>query len=211
MLEAWSEGWAYLCSDDLVSYYSFFTVIFAEIAFLWGFGVENALIFSILLAGCIVNVLFTAFLKGSWVCENKFCQRVSSIIYVMIYAVLLVVGLTINAKLTYIMFAVPFLWTGLAVWLRGYQNSCFGPGFSKVVYAISNFIQKPIVLISSQIILLGLPLIFLGYFISQIEISLALKFILVVGSVLIAPIWAYVEDSWATKNIFELIYDNDWW
>lgn len=208
MFDNWFEGWAYLLSDDLVSYYSYFTTIFAEIALLWGFGVENTLIYTILLIGCIVNVFLTAFLKGCWFATEKW-QRVLGRIYAIVFAILFTIGCAIDLNNAPILFAIPLLWTGFGIWLRGYQNSAFGFGFPERVYKISAFIQKPIVLICSQILLIGLPIVALGYGIAQIDMAVGYKIAITVLSIILAPLWAYIEDSWATQNIFELVYETD--
>lgn len=208
MFDNWFEGWAYLLSDDLVSYYSYFTTIFAEIALLWGFGVENTLIYTILLIGCIVNVFLTAFLKGCWFATEKW-QRALGRIYAIVFAILFTMGCAIDLNNAPILFVIPLLWTGFAIWIRGYQNSAFGFGFPERVYKISAFIQKPIVLIFSQILLIGLPIVTLGYGIAQIDMAIGYKITITVLSIIFAPLWAYIEDSWATQNIFELVYETD--
>ena len=208
-MDNWLEGWAYLLSDDLVSYYSYFTAIFAEIAILLGFGVENVLIYTILLAGCIVNVLLTAFLKGCWFAETEKRQRTLGIVYAIVFAILFIIGCGVDLNNAPILFAIPLVWTAFANWLRGYQNSAFGFGFSERVYKISAFIQKPVVLVLSQILLMGLPIIALGYGVSLIDMGLGYKIAITVLSIILAPLWAYVEDTWATQNIFELVYETD--
>lgn len=209
MIDNWFEGWANLLSDDLVSYYSYFMAIFAEIALLWGFSVENALIYTTLLIGCIVNVFITAFLKGCWLAETEKRQRALGIMYAIVFAVLFIIGCAIDLDNAPILFAIPLVWTGFAIWLRGYQNSAFGFGFPERVYKISAFIQKPVVLVLSQILLMGLPIVALGYGIAQIDMAVGYKIVITVLSIILAPLWAYVEDSWATQNIFELVYETD--
>ena len=214
MLESWFEGWTYLFNDDLVSYYSFFTAIFAEIAFLWGFGVEGAMLYTILLLGCIANVLFVAFMKGCWFCETKERQQLLSRLYCAIYLFLIITGCLNSIKLTFALFVIPVAWTGFSIWLRGYQNSVFGPGFSKkehVMYVISKIIQIPIILFFSGVLLLLAPVGLVTYFVAHIEMALIWKIVLPVMVVIFAPFWAYIEDSWATQNIFELAYEIDWW
>ena len=209
MIDNWFEGWVNLLSDDLISYYSYFTAIFAEIALLWGVGVEDAMIYTILLLGCIANVLFTAWFKGSWFCEKEGNQRSIGISYCVVYLILLFTGCVINIKTAFILFVVPLVWTAFAIWLRGYQNSAFGFGFSERVYKISAFIQKPVVLVLSQVLLMGLPIIALGYGVSLIDMGLGYKIAITVLSIILAPLFAYIEDSWATQNIFELVYETD--
>lgn len=214
MFESWFEGLAYLLSDNLVSYYSFFTAIFAEIAFLWGFGVEGAMLYTILLVACIVNVLFVAFLKGSWFCETKERQQILSGLYCAIYLMLFITGCLNSIKLTFVLSVIPVAWTGFSIWIRGYQNSVCGPGFSKrehVMYVISEIIHIPIVLFLSELLVLVTPIGVMSYFIAQLDLALAWKIVLPILAVILAPLWAYVEDSWATQNIFELAYEVDWY
>ena len=189
MFESWQRGWAYLFGDDLVSYYSFFTVIFTEIAFIWGSNLDiNLMLYTSLLIGCVLNVLLTAYLKGSWLCENRSAQRVSSLGYVLIYISLFLIGYVNNAKVTYILFGIPFLYAGVFTILR--END--------LLYTL-------------QFVLIAVPILAFGYFLLKIEMLWSFKAILFTVFILLAPIWADIEDSWATKTIFEMVYDNDWW
>lgn len=209
MIDNWLEGWANLLSDDLISYYSYFTAIFAEIALFWGFGVENVLFYTILLLGCVVNVLITAFLKGCWFAETKKRQTALGHLYALTFLILFIIGMWGDLDNGPILFGIPLVWTGFTIWLREYQNSAFGFGFPDRVYKISAFIQKPVVLVSSQILLIGLPITVLGYGLAQIDIAIGYKIALTVLSIIMAPVWAYIEDTWATQNIFELVYETD--
>ena len=63
--ETWRYGWEYLFSDELSTYYTYFTVILAECALFWIVAERTiALQFTIILIGCILNVIICALLKG---------------------------------------------------------------------------------------------------------------------------------------------------
>ena len=189
MFESWKRGWAYLFGDDLVSYYAFFTVIFVEIAFIWGGILDiNLTLYTILLIACILNVLITAFLKGSWICENVLLKRIVSITYVLIYITLLVVGCLNNVKITCVLFGVPLVFAGIFTILRG--NDLF--------YLL-------------QFIMIVVPILTFAYFLLKVEMFWGFKAIAFTVFTLLLPIWAEIEDSWATQNIFELAYEVDWW
>ena len=209
MIDNWIEGLECLLSDDLISYYSYFTATFAEIALLWGFGVENVLLYTILLLGCVVNVLITAFLKGCWFMETQKRQTAVGHLYALAFLILFIIGMWSDLDNAPVLFVIPLVWAGFAIWLRGYQNSAFGFGFSDRVYKISAFIQKPVVLFFSQILLMGLPITVLGYGLAQIDMAIGYKIAITVLSIILAPLWAYIEDTWATQNIFELVYETD--
>ena len=207
MFEKWFDGIAYLMSDDLVSYHSFFSTILAEIAFLWCFGIDNALTFTLLLVVAMVNVLLIAFLKGSSIAYKDIGSIILSGTYVAIFMSLVIIGCFTNVRITLWIFTIPFVWTAFTMWIRGYQNGLFGPGFPKWVYTISKIIQTPIVLMTTQMLVLFAPIAVGAYFAANINMALWLKIILPVVAALMSPVWAYIEDSWATQNIFELAYE----
>lgn len=207
MFEKWFDGASYLMSDDLISYHSFFTTIFAEIAFLWAFGIEGAATYTWLLAGAIVNVLIIAALKGSIICNRDVGSVILSAIYVAVFMGLIICACIMDVLIGILLFAIPLVWTGFTVWIRGYQNSVFAGGFPKWVYKVANFIHQPAVMITSQMLVLLAPVIALAWFGACTEMALWLKVLMPILAAMLGPVWAYIEDSWATQSIFELAYE----
>lgn len=207
MFEKWFDGASYLMSDDLISYHSFFTTIFAEIAFLWAFGIEGAATYTWLLAGAIVNVLIIAALKGSIICNRDVGSIILSAIYVAVFMGLIICACIMDVLIGILLFAIPLVWTGFTVWIRGYQNSVFAGGFPKRVYKVANFIHQPAVMITSQMLVLLAPVIALAWFGACTEMALWLKVLMPILAAMLGPVWAYIEDSWATQSIFELAYE----
>ncbi len=207
MFEKWFDGASYLVSDDLISYHSFFTTIFAEIAFLWAFGIEGTVTYTWLLAGAIVNVLIIAALKGSIICNRDVGSIILSAIYVAIFIGLIICACIMDVLTGILLFAIPLAWTAFTMWIRGYQDSVFAMGFPKWVYKLANFIHKPAVMIISQFIVLLAPVVALAWFVACTDMALWLKVLLPILAAMLGPVWAYIEDSWATQNIFELAYE----
>ena len=207
MLEKWFDGASYLVGDDLISYHSFFTTIFAELAFLWAFGIEGAVTYTWLLVGAVVNVLVIAALKGSILCNRDVGSIILSAIYVAIFMGLIICACIMDVLTGILLFAIPLVWTAFTVWIRGYQDSVFAGGFPKWVYKIANFIHHPAVMIISQILVLLAPVIAFAWFGACAEMALWLKILLPVVVAMLGPVWAYIEDSWATQSIFELAYE----
>ncbi len=205
MLERWSEGFEYLLSDDLVSYYSFFNAIFAEIAFLWGMNVEGAPLYTTLLLACIANVLIIAFLKKEDATDvvGKICCAV----YCLIYLIIFTIGCRNNFMTMFVLFVIPFAWAGLCIIFRSCLSSIF-VGYDSKFMKFINFIQTPFMSVILELAMLLLPIILIGVYLAKTEMAVLLNIALPLVALLVGPIWAYVEDSWATQNIFELAYEN---
>lgn len=110
VFEAWSDGLGYLIGDELNSYYTFFTVILAECAYLWAFyEKEIAMPFTVILFGYALNVIIGAVLK-SWFEGSK-----------------------IEVKCAAILIAS----TALAITIRTFQLTAFVEFFPEIVRFIS--------------------------------------------------------------------------
>lgn len=208
LFENWMMGISYLITDALISFYAFFTTILVEIAFLWAFGFEYSFAFTILLMACIINVLVCSWFKGEY--EGCKIERIVSRIYVIVFVLLLAIGLFVDWLAAIVLFVIPIAVTALWIWIRGFQDSVFIGKHPKIILRIADFIHNPIVWVISQIIVIGLPMFMFIYFLYQTPLPIFYKFVIAVLSVFIAPLMAFVEDDWATCNIFELAYDITW-
>lgn len=204
MLERWSEGFECLLSDDLVSYYSFFNAIFVEIAFLWGMKVEGAPLYTILLLACIANVLIIAAIKGNT--TSEVVCTICSPVYCMTYLVILAVGCRYSVETTCVLLVIPFAWTVICTSLRSCLNSVFF-GYDSKFMKFINFIQTPIIGVAVQLMTLLLPIVLMGVYLARLEIAFLLNVAIPLIALMVGPFWAYIEDSWATQNIFELAYE----
>lgn len=190
LISAWCGWFGNLLGDDLISYYVFFTTILAEIAYLWSAHQDISSVFTWILLGCIANVLLTAFLKGSF--ETTKTEKVISYVYVVIFATLFIIGAVINiwASLVFVLF--PFLVTLMFINVRELQY-CSGKTFE----------------IIGNIIIVGIP--FAAFVIAMAcvpGLSLVLKILLPIVYFLLIPLIVWIEDSFATCNIFELFYEH---
>lgn len=207
MFDRWSEGLELLIGDDLVSYHSFFGFIFAEIAFLWCFGIENAMIYTLLLLGAVCNVLLIAALKGSYIANSNIGAMILSLVYLLSFVALMVVACMQNIINGILLFILPLAWAWIAMTARMYQISVLCGKFPKWIVVLSDFIHKPVVTITIQLIILFIPLLAFTIFVIFIDMAWWLKVILPLVMFLMSPYWAYIEDEWATQNIFELAYE----
>lgn len=207
MFDRWTEGVELLIGDDLVSYHSFFGFIFAEIAFLWCFGIENAMIYTLLLMGAVCNVLLIAALKGSYIANSNIGSMILSLVYLLSFISFMVVASMQNILIGLLIFLLPLVWAWFAMTARMYQISVLCGNFPKWIVALSNFIHKPVVTMTIQLIILFIPLLAFTAFVIFIDVAWWLKIILPLVVFLLSPLWAYIEDEWATQNIFELAYE----
>lgn len=206
LLNDWRYRVELFFGDDVISYYAFFTTILAEISYLWVYMTDIAKPLTFILLGFIVNVLVIAFVKGHLIGTRK-ANIITSVVYVLVFLGLFIwetsfTSVKISEILTIIPFAVAFLWMKI----RGFQNTSFGPGFPKIVYVLSKVFGQGLTGRLSQVIIIGGPIIVFTVLFSKIPmIPIALKIIVpIVYFCVVTPYIAFIEDDWATENIFEL-------
>lgn len=209
LIREWKRGVSYLFGDALISFYTFFTVIFAECAYLWAFHEETlAIPFTAVLLGYVLNVIVCAWFKGNW--EETRIEVAFTIIYVAVFAVLFAIGCRINSKMAIAMTAIPFIITALWIGIREFQI-CIFVGANKVVMFISRIFANKIFCLFSQIFIIGAPLTAFNICLVQIPTLHAIwKIIIPIVYASCIPFIALYEDDSAALNIFELLYELTW-
>lgn len=190
--ETWRCGWEYLFSDELSTYYTFFTMILAECALLWCHAEKIvAFPFTLLLIACILNVIICAALKGA------FEELWVSILYISVFAILIALGCKINPIISIIMIGIPFIVTLVSTLIQEWLYSC--------IVSDTN-IESIIILVIHAI-----PYIVFIIFLAQIQsLPILLKVIIPIIYFVCIPFMPIYEDNAATNNIFELAYESDW-
>ena len=208
ILEKWKRGCHYLIEDDLISYYTFFTVILAECSYLWTFyEAEIAVPFTLILLGYIINVLGTAWLKG--IVEGSVFSAIVSIIYIIVFIVLLILSCSYDMILGIVLNLILFVVTAITIGIRTFQDSIF--------YSSNWFISKMQKLFSnesfwlmSQILLIGVPYVVFVIMFAQITyVPIVLKIIVPIVYLIIIPFISKLEDDLCACNIFELAIEWD--
>lgn len=188
LMQHWKEGLSYLFSDEnLISFYTFFTVILAECVYLRSVYANSIVMpFVIIFLGYILNILVCAWLKGNW--EGTRLEVVFTIIYCIVFIMLFIIGCFINMKVSIIMTAIPLMVTAIAIGIR--EKFCN---------------------ILAQIVVVGIPIIaFAVSIFSFSTFQVAIKAIILVIYTLCVPFIPYIEDNTAALNIFELAFDVTW-
>lgn len=188
LMQHWKEGLSYLFSDEnLISFYTFFTVILAECVYLRSVYANSIVMpFVIIFLGYIVNILVCAWLKGNW--EGTRLEVVFTIIYCIVFIMLFIIGCFINMKVSIIMTAIPLMATAIAIWIR--EKFCN---------------------ILAQIVVVGIPIVaFAVSIFSFSTFQVAIKAIILVIYALCVPFIPYIEDNTAALNIFEMAFDVTW-
>ncbi len=191
IIETWKCGWVYLLTDDLISYYTFFTIILAECCYLFAFHEKKtSLVLGAILIGFILTVLITARLKYS--------INYVHIAYAIAFIALLIAGCFINYKLFLPLIIIPLIVTPLSMGLRSVQNSFVikPPKFETIIRSFCLFatVIAPFIL-------------FTVFFAMIPSVPVMLKIIVPIVYLVLSPFIAYIEDDWATCNIFELFFD----
>ena len=198
----WMNGLTILIGDELISFYTFFTIIFAECAFLWShFSKEVAKPFTIILLLYILNVVVCAFFKGTW--ENTRTELIASIVYVIIFVALFIIGCTFNVVLSIVLTVIPLVITFVNVFIRSNAD--------EVYYIINNVKVAAFFYIFLRISAI-VPYIVLVICVSMfLTISVMAKVLIsILYLLLFMPFVSALEDDFATCNIFEIAYDVTW-
>lgn len=206
LLEKWKFGSFCLIQDDHISYYTFFTIILAECSYLWVFHKpEIAIPLTLIMLGYIVNVIVTAWIKGIF--EGTMFDTILSIIYVVVFVLLLIFACYYNMAIGIIFNVILFGATALSIIIRGYQNTVHCSP-NKFTYIMERLFANKVFWVISQIIVIGVPFITFTVLFAQITIiPIALRIIVPVLYAVIVPFIAALEDDLCACNIFELIYE----
>lgn len=184
---AWNYGCSYLFSDELVSFYVFFTMIFAGCSWLFAYQeLSVAIPLTIVMLGYVANTMLFSWLKGN--AEGTRREKIFSICYVTVFAILFTIGSVVNVIIHVIMMAIILLVTAVCIWIREYQ--------------------LPVLF---QSIALCTPIIALAICFAEIPwLPTVFKIIIPVIYAICSPLIAYYEDNAAAQNIFELAYEITW-
>lgn len=193
----WKLGLSFLIEDTHISFYTFFTLIFAECSYLWVFHETSvALPITGILIGYILNLMLFAWLKGTT--EGTILEKIFSILYVIIFVVLFVIGCVFNMDLCIICSGIVLGVTSLWIIIKNQQ------------YTFPHLCNK-FLFILPQIIIIAVPFIAFTICFAMIPfIPIALKIIIPLLYLMLSPYIAYFEDVSAACNIFELAYDITW-
>lgn len=212
LIENWNNGLNYLITDDLISFYTFFTIILAECSYLLSFHeFADAIPITIILLGYMLNVIVFARLKGN--AEGTKLELVFSILYVTVFVTLFVIGCFFNLAISIITTAILFGVTALWIVIRNNQDTFYylPDGLPKITYLINNLFGNKIFWILSQIVIIGGPFIVFVIFCTKIPfLPIVLKVIIPLLYLSLSPLIANYEDDSAALNVFELAYDITW-
>lgn len=212
LIENWNNSLHYLITDDLISFYTFFTIILAECSYLLGFyEFADAIPITIILLGYMLNVIVFARLKGN--AEGTKLELVFSILYVTVFVTLFVIGCFFNLAISITTTAILFGVTALWIVIRNHQDTFYylPDGLPKITYLINNLFGNKIFWILSQIVIIGGPFIVFVIFCTKIPfLPIVLKVIIPLLYLSLSPLIANYEDDSAALNVFELAYAITW-
>lgn len=199
LIDVWLDGFEAL-TDDRISFYTFFTVILAECAYLWGFHEASVAIpITVILFGYMLNVIVFSQLK--WKLRGTKSEKVVSILYVSFFVTLFVIGCFFNLAISVITTAILFGITALWIVLKYYQYYLSKP--PKI--SLYNFFYFFWILV--QIIIIGSSFVVFVIFFAKIPfIPTELKVIIPLVYLIFSPLIAFFEDEVASYNIFGLAY-----
>lgn len=213
LFQTWKAHFYYLIEEHIISYYTFFTVIFAECAYLWAFHTKFISIgLTIVLLAYIGNVLVFSWLKSFNEGERK--ELIMARLYVVGFIVIFIVGCFINFWLTVILTLIPFVITYLWLGIREFQDDDYSDNWDGIIGALVRLFKNKVFWIISQVFVIGLPyLAFTVMLVLIPNISLILKIVIAILYLICAPFVAYVPcidvccHEITYWNIFEIAYD----
>lgn len=213
LFQTWKARFDYLIKEHIISFYTFFTVIFAECAYLWAFHTKFISIgLTIVLLAYIANVLVFSWLKSFYECERK--ELIMARLYVVGFIVIFIVGCFINFWLAVILTLIPFVITYLWIGIREFQDDDYSDNWDGIIGALVRLFKNKVFWIISQVFVIGLPyLAFTVMLVLIPNISLILKIIIAILYLIGAPFIAYAAcidfsgDELSYRDIFEIAYD----
>ena len=206
LIGEWKRGVGYFFQDELISFYTFFTVILAECSYLWAFHEETwAFCLTAILLGYVFNVIVCAWLKGA--CEGTKLEVAFTLYYSFAFVMMFAAGCLFNVKMAIILTVIPFSITALWIGIREFQVCAFY-GFSKPVMLIKKVFNNKIFNVCMHILIVGVPLGAFTICLVQIPtLDVAWKIIIPIVYAFCIPLFSLYEDSSAGLNIFELAYE----
>lgn len=219
VFDNWIEGLEPLIIGDSISFYTYFTTIFAEISFLWAFFPNIAIPFTILLPLCIVNVCVcygisqTVEVIGPRTREkyNKKMKLLSKI-YLILFCLIFIVGCFFNIIVSILTMIIPFaiseLWAIIRKYRLYYDLELPKSGFRYKIYKLLH--DNKFVNILSLTILLIIPIGLFITFLALTPLSVFIKVIIVLVYLLLIPFISLMEDEWTEcTGIFEAFFLDD--
>ena len=205
---ALEDGLDFVIYEDLISFYAYFSTVFAEIAILWAFFPTVSLTFTILLLSCVMTVLVCSFYKGRYMGEMT--ELFIAIEYVFALAVIFINGLVINWLFALILFTLPFIVSAIWVAIRRLQNIELTEDEPKIIIFIHDMFENSIIWTISQIILIGVPFLVFSWAVAQNRLPSGTTFVLIMMFIFFIPITSYLEDELGAQNVFEIAYAVYW-
>lgn len=205
LIERWKRGVGNFFEDELISFYTYFTLIFAECAYLWTVCEKTlAIQFTVILLGYVLNVVLCAWLKGET--EGTKLEVVISIYYIIAFAMLCVAACFINAKMAIAMTAIPLVYTALCIGITRFPLASIQ---RYATMGITDELCKNKILFTClRIVFVGAPLVAFAICLAQIPtLDVAWKIIIPIVYTFCIPLFALYEDCSAALNIFELAFE----
>lgn len=218
LISEWKKGWRLLFSDDPISFYTFFTIIFAESSYLLAFKpLEISVLFGTILIGYVTNVALSSIAK-LWLQDTQ-AEPLYTILYVLTFIILFTMGCFINIYICIIITIIPIVITALWIRLREYQRNILtyvktDDTIDRILdYFVdeevhnNKIILKQILYRFFQIVLVFLPFVIFAIFFKLSSIvPHFLENIALVAYVIFMPFIALLEQYVAQYNIFEMAY-----
>lgn len=204
LVELWRTGLDWLITDYCISFFTYFTIIFAECAYVWSYySTEVAIPFTVILLAYVLNVIVFGWLKGIWEGTRK--ELIFSILYVIMFIGLCIIGCIFNTLLCLALTIIPLIITYICIQLRDFQAT---NGFLRLTN--KTFI-KGFLYIVSQVIIIGCPYaIFVIFLVTIPTFPILLKVLIPVLYFIGIPFISLLEDEGASCNIFQIAYDITW-
>lgn len=212
-MKSYKMAWE-MIGYDSISFYVFFTTIFAEIAYLFTFqSINIAITGTVILAIYLANIIICGYIQGLY--EGNWPDVFVTIAYDLIFIATFVIGCMVNLKLCAIITVIPLIITIIAI-LMTWTDSIIDllkryKKLAKWIKKIENIyiIQRTGILdVPNSFIAVGVSFIIFAVMFSMVpQISVCTKVTVLILYFIFAPYFAYLEDIYATRNIFEMAYE----
>lgn len=214
IVESWKKGITWLFVEGLISFYTYFSIIFAECAYLWShFSSSVAMTFTIILLAYVINVIGFGLLKGLWVGTK--IELIFSILYVIIFISLLTIGCIYEASINIVLTIIPLVITFIWIQLEECQYIIISQMTEKLkklkkLKKLNKIFSNKFFYILLQVIIIGCPyIVFVVFIVMLPTFPIILKVLIPIIYLLCIPLITLLEDE-AGCDIFEIAYDITW-
>lgn len=208
LIDTWMIGVEGLIQGVSVSFYTFFTIVFAEIIYSWFFLREKALLLTFVLIGYLLAICAFGYFKKIWTGTRK--ELILARLFLVMVAIVFAAGCFVDWLINIIFFVIPVGVAAVMVLIRDLQTMRFVASENKMVRFLCYVFDSSLIWLVAEVFVMAVPIACLWYVLSLIGLDSSVIVFIMAAYACIIPLIAWLEEEFVSDNIFELAYDVLW-